>query len=74
MSWDTYACPGDLCTNTRWMVAQAVEADELWYISAHSADPGFLVAAPEPICPRCGERLLPTLELKGASRHVRHAA
>lgn len=74
MSWDTYACPDDLCADTRWIVTLSEEAGELWQISTGPADPGFLVAAPEPICPRCGERLLPTLELKGASRDVRHAA
>lgn len=66
MSWDTYACPGALCAGAPWTVARVEEAHELWQISADPTDRGFLVAAPEPICPRCGERLLPTLELKGA--------
>jgi ABC-type ATPase with predicted acetyltransferase domain len=45
-----------------------------WGTCACPADPGSLVAAPEPICPRCGEGLLSILELKGASRDVCRAA
>ncbi len=75
MALDTYTCHGPLCDGAHWTVERADEAAELWAISASPDDPGFLVAVPEPICPRCAERLLPALSMmKGGQSHVRHAA
>lgn len=74
MSWETYTCPSGLCDNAHWIVTQAEEAGELWQIGTGPSDSGFLVAAPEPIRPCYGERLLPALELKGVSPDVRYAA
>lgn len=74
MEWDTFACPDTLCTGDRWLVERRADADALWQISDGPADPGFLVAAPEPICPLCGGHLLATLELEGAVSPVRRTA
>lgn len=67
----TFACPGPLCDGSRWTVARVEGADGLWQIAASPTDAGFLVAAPEPICPRCGERLLLAPELSAAP-HAEH--
>lgn len=74
MDWTTYACPSPLCESPHWTVERAEASSELWRITASPTDPGFLVASSEPICPRCAERLLPTLELRGGIGNARHAA
>lgn len=74
MNWDTFACAGPFCNGAVWIVERVEEAAELWRITSGPTDPGFLVAAAEPICPRCGETLQAVLELEGVTDCARHSA
>ncbi|HMQ31491.1 MAG TPA: hypothetical protein PKD53_12245 [Chloroflexaceae bacterium] len=74
MNGDTFTCRGPLCDGASWTVERVEGIDELWQISEGPEGPTFLVAASEPICPRCAARLMPAPALKGVPSYVRHAA
>ena len=57
MNWEQVICTNQACTAKAWMVRRDLAASDLWEVAAHVDDCPFMVAALEPICPRCGTTL-----------------
>jgi hypothetical protein len=55
-------CPNQSCNIDVWMVQQAADDHERWHVSDRFSGT-FLVAATNPVCPRCGTTLCLTVEL-----------
>lgn len=57
-------CANPQCLVRHWSVTLKSAAKQVWRIVAYFDDTPFLVAAPTPICPCCGDRLLTSLEFE----------
>jgi len=65
MDWATWFCRNPHCADTTWMVKQAPEHPDLWWLAHTPADRPYTVAAVDPACPRCGTTLATLLEGEG---------
>jgi hypothetical protein len=61
-TWQDLFCTTDWCHAEHWRVRPAARFPELWEVRAERAEMEWLIAAPEPLCPRCGGRLSPHIE------------
>ena len=58
-------CANPRCLIGRWSVTLHSAVNQVWrVISTYDNEP-FLIAAPRPLCPCCGEHLLTHLEFEG---------
>jgi ribosomal protein S27AE len=57
MNWAQWICTNQVCGAEVWMVRRDPAVSDAWEVAAHVDDRPFLVAATEPICPRCGTTL-----------------
>jgi len=58
-------CANPHCLVGRWSVTLCSDVNQVWrVISCHDDDP-YLVAAPSPLCPCCGDHLLTPFEVEG---------
>jgi hypothetical protein len=55
-------CPDQSCNVDVWMVQRAADHRERWHVTDRFGGT-FLVAATDPICPRCGTTLCLMVEL-----------
>jgi len=62
MDWNQHFCPNQSCNIDFWMVQQAADDHEQWHVIDRFGG-AFLVAATDPVCPRCGTTLCLTVEL-----------
>jgi hypothetical protein len=62
MDWDQRFCPNQSCTSDMWMVQPTADGHELWRVIDRFGG-SFLIAATDPVCPRCGTTLCLTVEL-----------
>lgn len=62
---EDHFCANPHCLIGRWLVTLHSEINQVWrVISCDDGEP-FLVAAPRPLCPCCGEPLLTHFEVEG---------
>jgi hypothetical protein len=57
MNWELWSCTNNDCRAATWLAQRTAAQLDLWWIAADSDDRPFSVAAPAPICPRCGTTL-----------------
>jgi hypothetical protein len=57
MNWEPWSCMNDDCGAATWLAQRSAAQLDLWWIAADRDDRPFSVAAPTPICPRCGTTL-----------------
>jgi ribosomal protein S27AE len=62
MDWEQRFCPNPSCATDSWMVQQAANDHERWHVTDRFGG-AFLIAATDPVCPRCGTTLCLTVEL-----------
>ncbi|HEU5101167.1 MAG TPA: hypothetical protein VFU22_19220 [Roseiflexaceae bacterium] len=62
MECEQWYCPERDCATEAWLVRQHPDADELWSLVCRLTGASYLVAAVDPICPRCGTTLCATVE------------
>ena len=63
MNWEQWFCANQVCATEAWMVRRDSVVSELWWVAAHVDDSPFMVAATQPLCPRCGTTLCAPVEL-----------
>ena len=61
MDWNQRFCPNQTCNIDFWMVQQAADDHERWHVVDRFGG-RFLVAAIDPVCPRCGATLCLSVE------------
>jgi hypothetical protein len=66
MNSEQWHCPNQTCDSQEWMVQHDPTTRGIWWVAAHANDRPFMVAATNPVCPRCGTTLLAMVELAGA--------
>jgi hypothetical protein len=66
--WSTYACSNAACSSATWLVQRVSGFDELWRVAEHPDASPALVAASDPVCPRCGSDLAAVLDLAREKR------
>jgi hypothetical protein len=64
MDWEHRLCLERGCSET-WYVAADGRGYKVWYVAREPGSCPTVVAASEPICPRCGAALLTIVELEG---------
>ena len=57
MNWEPWSCTNSGCRAATWLAQRSAAQIDLWWVAADSDDRPFSVAAPAPICPRCGTTL-----------------
>ena len=57
MNWEPWSCINNDCGAATWLAQRSAAQIDLWVVAADSDDRPFSVAAPAPICPRCGTAL-----------------
>ena len=62
MEREQWYCPDRDCATEAWLVQQHPGANELWSLVCRLTGDAFLVAAVDPVCPRCGTTLCATVE------------
>ena len=62
MEWEQWFCPDHDCATEAWMVRQDSRNSELWSLVCRLTGASYIVAATDPICPRCGTTLCATVE------------
>ena len=60
-----YLCPDRACSGGTWVLEQQNALHNLWLLVNVSDQSIWLLAADEPVCPRCGTSLVTPLELEG---------
>lgn len=58
-------CPDRACNSGAWLVQRIEQAGDYWVVMSASEDGSWLVAATDPVCPRCGATLATLLDLDG---------
>ena len=74
MNWEPWSCTNNDCYAAAWLAQRPVAELELWWVAADSDDRPFSVAAPAPICPRCGMTLEAAYLLEPDVRPTLHTA
>jgi hypothetical protein len=74
MNWEPWSCTNDDCRAATWLAQRSAPQIDLWSVAADSDDRPFSVAAPAPICPRCGTTLEAAYTLEHDARLVLYAA
>jgi hypothetical protein len=65
MNDEQQICPNRACNSGAWLVERVEGYPDLWAVT-HAANEGcWMVAAADPVCPRCGVTLVTLLELEG---------
>ena len=64
MNWGQWICTNQACTAEAWMVRRDSVLSDAWEVAAHVDDRPFLVAATQPLCPRCGTTLCQSVRLE----------
>jgi ribosomal protein S27AE len=60
-----HICPAAWCGSGAWLAQPTAAMPGVWQLT-HASDGGaWTVAAPNPVCPRCGTTLITILELEG---------
>lgn len=60
-------CTNAQCLVGRWAVTRCADTEQLWPVISWYEDSPFVVAAPHPVCPYCGDAFLPAFEIDGGS-------
>jgi hypothetical protein len=64
-------CSNPSCKYAAWIVKRDPAAYEVWWVAVHVDGRPFTIAAPDPVCPRCGTTLCTPVELEGTlDRHL----
>ena len=50
-----FTCASPSCPDVQCIVERTDDPDGLWRVTCRLLDLEYLVALPEPLCPRCGE-------------------
>jgi hypothetical protein len=66
MVTEQYFCPNAGCASDGWMVQLSPVIPELWRLVDCNDGAAFVVAAAEPVCPRCAATLQARLDLEAA--------
>jgi hypothetical protein len=53
------------CGSGAWLVQRDVRLPGIWQVTHATEGGAWIVAATDPVCPRCGTTLRTTLELEG---------
>ena len=64
MNWEQWFCPNQACADRARMVLRDPTMCEIWWVTAYADERPFMIAATDPICPRCGATLLIPIELE----------
>jgi len=56
--WEQRYCPTDWCPIDTVYVKRHEHQREVWHVTEHVDETGWLVAATGPVCPMCGGNLL----------------
>jgi hypothetical protein len=70
MESEQWFCPDRDCATEAWLVRQDPNNGELWSLACRLTGASYIVAAIDPICPRCGTTLCATVEFT----HRHHSA
>jgi hypothetical protein len=57
MNWEPWSCTDNDCRAATWLARRSADQHDLWWVAEDSDDRPFSIAAPAPICPRCGTTL-----------------
>ena len=58
-------CSARGCQSGAWDVRPHSDVPQLWYITSQAEASSWLIAAHEPVCPRCGAALVTLLGIEG---------
>jgi hypothetical protein len=61
MNWQQHFCPNQRCSIDGWMAQRSPGNQALWQLADRFGG-AFTIAAVQPVCPRCGTTLCPTIE------------
>ena len=70
MKSEQWFCPNHCCGTESWMVQQCANNLELWRITCRLTGASYVVAAVDPVCPRCGTTLCATVEFTHMHREA----
>jgi hypothetical protein len=73
MNWEPWSCSNNDCRAATWLAQRSAMQLDLWWVAADSDDRPFSVAAPAPICPRCGTTLEAAYTFERAAHPALHA-
>ncbi|HWQ11628.1 MAG TPA: hypothetical protein VNL77_02445 [Roseiflexaceae bacterium] len=69
MEWEYRLCPERACDEV-WYVASDGRGYHVWYVAREPEACPTVVAAMDPVCPKCGTTLVTVLELEGGYGHL----